>query len=190
MSYLQDLLGDAYKEGMDEEALSKAVEKVVKAKEKQAEAETLKIKNAFNKASSDLADYKHQLADHLSEDEKKKKEQEELLQKLQAENDEFKKQSAIAQNKANFITLGCSEDLAQQTAEALFDGNLDTVFANLRSARDAFEKDIRAGVMKDTPVPPASTGAGGAVTRESIMAIKDPDLRQAEIAQHMDLFGY
>ena len=191
MGYLQDLLGSAYKEGMTEEELSKAIEKAVNAKEKQAEQDLTKIKNAFNKASSEVAEYKHKLQEHLSDDEKKRNEQDDLLKQLQEENAAFKRQSAIAENRAKFISFGYGEDLAQKTAEALFDGDLETVFANHKTAWEAKEKEIRAGVMRSTPVPPAGgSTANSSVTRESIMQIKDPVERQAQIAEHHELFGY
>lgn len=191
MGYLQDLLGNAYKEGMTEDELSKAIEKAVNAKEKQAEQDLTKIKNAFNKASSEVAEYKHKLQEHLSDEEKKSSEQADLLKQLQEENAAFKRQSAIAENRAKFISFGYAEDLAQKTAEALFDGDLETVFANHKTAWEAKEKEIRAGVMKSTPVPPAGgSTASTSVTRESIMQIKDPVERQAQIAEHHDLFGY
>ena len=191
MSFLQDLLGSAYREGMTEDELSKAIEKAVNAKEKQAEQDLTKIKNAFNKASSEVAEYKHKLQEHLSDDEKKRNEQDDLLKQLQEENAAFKRQSAIAENRAKFISFGYGEDLAQKTAEALFDGDLETVFANHKTAWEAKEKEIRAGVMRSTPVPPAGGAtANSSVTRESIMQIKDPVERQAQIAEHHDLFGY
>ena len=190
MGYLQDLLGSAYREGMTEDELSKAIEKAVNAKEKQAEQDLTKIKNAFNKASSEVAEYKHKLQEHLSDEEKKSSEQADLLKQLQEENAAFKRQSAIAENRAKFISFGYAEDLAQKTAEALFDGDLETVFANHKTAWEAKEKEIRAGVMRSTPVPPAGGApANGAVTRESIMQIKDPVERQAQIAEHFELFG-
>ena len=191
MGYLQDLLGDSFKEGMTEDELSKAIEKAVNAKEKQAEQDLTKIKNAFNKASSEVAEYKHKLQEHLSDDEKKRNEQDDLLKQLQEENAAFKRQSAIAENRAKFISFGYGEDLAQKTAEALFDGDLETVFANHKTAWEAKEKEIRAGVMRSTPVPPAGgSTANSSVTRESIMQIKDPVERQAQIAEHHELFGY
>ena len=190
MGYLQDLLGSAYREGLSEDELSKAIEKAVNAKEKQAEQDLTKIKNAFNKASSEVAEYKHKLQEHLSDEEKKSSEQADLLKQLQEENAAFKRQSAIAENRAKFISFGYGEDLAQKTAEALFDGDLETVFANHKTAWEAKEKEIRAGVMRSTPVPPAGGApANGAVTRESIMQIKDPVERQAQIAEHFELFG-
>ena len=191
MGYLQDLLGTSYKEGMTEEELSEAVEKAVKAKEKQAEVDLNKVKNALTKASSDVAEYKHKLQEHLSEDEKKKTEQEELLEKLQQENAEFKKQSVIAQHKANFVALGYNEELAEKTAAALFEGDMDSVFENFKTAKAELEKGIRADAMKNTPVPPAGGSTSGqTVTRESIMQIKDPVERQQAIAENHELFGY
>lgn len=191
MSYLKELLGDSFKEGMSEDELSKAIEKAVNAKEKQAEQDLTKIKNAFNKASSEVAEYKHKLQEHLSDEEKKSSEQADLLKQLQEENAAFKRQSAIAENRAKFISFGYSDELAQRTAEALFDGDLDTVFANHKTAWEAKEKEIRAGVMTSTPVPPAGGAtASTAVTRDSIMQIKDPVERQAQIAEHHELFGY
>ena len=193
MGYLQDLLGTSYKEGMSEEELSKALEKVVKAKEKQAEADLTKVKNAFNKASSEVAEYKHKLQEHLSDEEKKATEQAELLEQLKAENAEFKKTSAIAKSTAEFAKLGYDDELATKTAQALYDGDMATVFANQKAFLESREREIRAGVMKETPVPPASgSSADGAksVTRESIMSIKDPVERQSAISEHHDLFGY
>ena len=137
---LNELLGDAYREGMSEEEISQAFEKVLAKRD----AETAKLKNAFNKASSDVAKYKQDLKDHMSDEEKKANEQKELLEKLQKENEEFKKQSVITDNKAKFIGLGYSEDLAQQTAEALFNGDLTTFFTNQKAVWDAKEKEIRA----------------------------------------------
>lgn len=168
---LNELLGDSYREGMSEEEISQAFEKVLAKRD----AETAKLKNAFNKASSDVAKYKQDLKDHMSDEEKKANEQKELLEKLQKENEEFKKQSVITDNKAKFIGLGYSEDLAQQTAEALFNGDLTTFFTNQKAVWDAKEKEIRAGVMKDTPVPPAGSAGKSGVTLAQLrsMSVKD-----------------
>lgn len=190
MSYLQELLGSAYKEGLSEEELSKAIEKAVKAKEKQAETDFTKIKNAFDKASSDIAEYKQKLKDSLSEDEKKATETQELIERLQRENAEFKRSSEIADYKAKFITSGYSEELAQKTAEALADGDMATVFANHKTAWEAKEKEIRAGVVKNNPVPPAGASGNTGLTREAILDIKDPVERQNAIAENPGLFGY
>lgn len=188
MSFLQDLLGSSYKEGLTEDELSKAVEKAMTAKEKAAESELTKMKNAFNKASSEVADYKKRLQEKQSDEEKKASEQAELLEQLRLENEEFKKQSAIAQNKAQFAALGLEDELAASSAEALYGGDMKVVFDNLRSFKAELEKGIRADVMKNTPTPPAG-GGSTAMTKDEIMNIRDSEERQLAIAEHPELFG-
>ena len=48
--------------------------------------------------------------------------------------------------------------LARETAEALFDGNMDKVFENQQKANSAYEKKLRAEMVKQDPKP---DGAGG-----------------------------
>lgn len=182
---LNELLGDAYKEGMSEEEISQAFEKVLAKRD----AEAAKLKTAFNKASSDIAKYKQEIKDHMSDEEKKASEQKELLEKLQKENAEFKKQSALASNKAELVALGYGDELAEKASQALYDGDMKGFFTLHKTMLSEYETSLKAGIMKSTPTPPASNG-NSVATRESIMAIKDPDVRQEEIAKHMDLFGY
>ena len=60
MSYLSDLLGDAYKEGMTEEEISTALQRAG-AGAKDNEAEVNRLKAQLSKANSEAADYKKQL---------------------------------------------------------------------------------------------------------------------------------
>ncbi len=48
--------------------------------------------------------------------------------------------------------------LARETAEALFDGNIEKVFENQQKANAAYEKKLRADLVKQDPKP---AGAGG-----------------------------
>ena len=43
--------------------------------------------------------------------------------------------------------------MADETAEAMADGNLEKVFANQKKHLTSFEKRIRAEALKDTPKP-------------------------------------
>lgn len=183
MSYLSELLGDAYKEGMSEEELSKAIEKAVGARDRESEKEVKKVKASFDRTASEvseykkqLAEYKKQLAEKMSEEERAKSEQDELLEKLRNDNEMYKKQIAIAESKAQLASLGYSEDLAAETAEALYSGDLATVYKNQRAVMDAKEKEIRAGVIKETPIPPAGVNPStGSITLTQLrnMSIKD-----------------
>jgi len=196
MSYLKDLLGNSYKEGMSEEEMSAAIEKAVSEREKERDKETKKAKASFDRTSSEIAeykrqlnDYKQQLKDRMTDEEKNRKEQEDLLEALRKDNEEMKKQIAIADSKAKLAGLGYSEDLASETATALYSGDLETVYRNQKAFMEAREKEIRAQVIKDTPVPPAGSGTS-VVTKESILAIQDPSERQEAMAQNHELFGF
>ena len=169
MSYLQDLLGEAYKEGMTEEEISTALEAKQKEQEvpqKHDDGEMNKLKEMLSKANSEAANYKKQLQAKMSDDEKAKAEQKEVFDKLVADNEAMKKKLSITDNKAKLIGIGYPEELAQATAEAMFVGDMDTVMANQKAILDAREQAIRADVLKETPVPPAGQGSSGMTKAE------------------------
>jgi arsenate reductase-like glutaredoxin family protein len=167
MSYLKTLLGDAYKEGMTEAEISSALESMQTPTPKQGEdSEVLKLKEAISKANSEAARYKKQLQEKMSAEEKAKADQQEALDKLIADNNAMKKQIAITNNKAKLVGIGYPEDLASQTAEAMFNGDMDTVMNNQRIMFENREKAIRADVLRETPVPPAGNSSAGITKAE------------------------
>ena len=92
MSYLSDLLGTSYKEGMTEEDISNALEKL--NKNSTSEADKLKIQ--LSKANSEAAEYKKQLRAKQTDDEAAAAETKAAIEKLMAENAELKKSMDIA----------------------------------------------------------------------------------------------
>lgn len=157
MSYLKDLLKDAYKEGMTEEEISKALESMqvsipVKP-EIEKSKEYISLKAAFDKASGQVADYKKQLQAKMTEDEKKAAEQKEAWDNLVKENETLKREKSVADYKSQFLAMGYDDTLAQSTAEALTDGNIATVMKNQSEFAASMEKKIRADIMRGTPDP-------------------------------------
>ena len=67
MSYLSDLLGEAYKEGMTEEEISTALQ--IAGAGQSNDAEINKLKAQLSKANSEAADYKKQLRGKQTADE-------------------------------------------------------------------------------------------------------------------------
>ena len=67
MSYLSDLLGDSYKEGMTEEEISTALQAAGAGQNNDAEINRLKAQ--LSKANSEAADYKKQLRGKQTADE-------------------------------------------------------------------------------------------------------------------------
>ena len=148
MSYLSELLGTSYKEGMTEEDISNALEKL--NKNSTSEADKLKIQ--LSKANSEAAEYKKQLRAKQTDDEAAAAETKAAIEKLMAENAELKKSMDIATKTAKLTAQGFSEELAKATATAMLDGDFDTVLTNqakyLEEQRQAIKKDLMNGTPK------------------------------------------
>lgn len=71
------------------------------------------------------------------------------------------KRSTVAAHTARFLALGYEEKLARETAEALYDGNMEKVFENQQKANEAAEKKLRAELVKKDPKPAGAGGDGG-----------------------------
>ena len=175
MSYLQELLGESFKEGMTLEEVSVALESMQKQQQEEKpvakdNTELMKLKEQLSKANSEAANYKKQLQAKMSDDEKAKAQAKEQLDQLIADNESMKRQLTITDNKAKLVAIGYPEDLAKATAEAMFGGDLDTVVANQKIMLDSLEQSVRADVMKGTPVPPAGQGSP-AVSGEQFQAM-------------------
>ena len=181
---IKDLLKDAYKEGMSVEDIEKALEGIELPTDNSAELE--RLKNALSKSNSEAADYKKQLRDKMSDDERKAKEDADKMADLQSKYDELLKKSTIAENKARLLALGYEDALAAEVAEAMAEGDTDKVFAAQKKHLDSVEKKIREDVLKDTPKPTGGSGKG--MTADDILKITDPAERQSAIAENIDLF--
>lgn len=160
MSYLSDLLGEAYKEGMTEEEISTALQTTGAGQSNTAELD--KLKAQLSKANSEAADYKKQLRGKQTADEAAAAEQKAAMDKLTQENADLKRSFALSDKKAKLIAMGYDEKLADSTAVAMVDGDMDTVMANQAKFNESREKAIQAELMKKTPRPAAgSEGTGG-----------------------------
>ena len=116
-------------------------------------------KEVFDKTASELANSKKQLREKMSAEELKAKEDAEKIEELTKERDALLREKTISAHKANYLALGYDEKLANDTAEALANGELDKVFANQKKHIEAVEKKIRADVLKETPTPEGGNGS-------------------------------
>lgn len=157
MSYLSDLLGKAYKEGMTEDEISAALETVGTGND----AEVNRLKAALSKANSEAADYKKQLRTKQTDDEAAAAAQKEEHDKLAQENADLKRSIALSERKAKLLAMGYDENLATETATAMVDGDMDKVMANQNKYLEVQKKAIQADMMKKTPRPAAGAETGG-----------------------------
>lgn len=157
MSYLSDLLGASYKEGMTEEEISTALQTVGQGND----AEVTRLKAALSKANSEAADYKKQLRGKQSEDEAAAATQKEEHDKLVKENEDLKRSMALSERKGKLLAIGYDEALAAETATAMVDGDMDKVLANQSKYLEVQKKSIMADQMKKTPRPAAGSESTG-----------------------------
>lgn len=118
-------------------------------------------KDTADKYASEAAEAKRKLRAMAADGETAKtdhasavQQMQEKYDELQSRYDEILKTSTIAANAARYMSMpGYSEELARETAEALYAGDMDKVFENQRTAAQAHEKQIRADAMKSmTPM--------------------------------------
>lgn len=147
-------------------------------------AEVERLKTANSKANSEAAEWKRKYNDQLSEEEKKKQEDADNLAKMQKELDELRKDKTVSDYKAKFIAQGYSEELAEDTAKALADGDTVKVFANQQKFLDDYAKKIKADALKDTPKPPAGQGGDG-MTLEKLKGLSDEEYNKFAV-EHPD----
>lgn len=111
-------------------------------------------KETADKYASEAAEYKKQLKGKMSAEEAAKAEQDKVVQDLTEKYNELLKNSTIANHTAKYLTMpGYDEKLARETAEALFNGDMDKVFENQQKANAAYEKKMKAEAMKGMRSP-------------------------------------
>jgi hypothetical protein len=162
---IKDLLKDAYKDGMSLEEINKALESIELPTDNSGEIE--RLRNALSKSNSEAADYKKQLREKMSDEERKAKEDNERYEELQSKYEILLKESNISKNKARLLALGYEDGLATETAEAMENGEIEKVFAAQKRHIESVEKRIREDALKDTPKPTGGSGKN-TITKEQL----------------------
>lgn len=137
-------------------------------------------KATFDKTASELAAKKKELEAHLSDEEKKALEAKTAAERMQAEYDAMKAELGVIKNKAQLLTLGYDEKLAEDTAKAMVEGDNAKVFANQQLHIKAMEEKIRADILKSAPAP-SGGGVKKTMTRDEFMKLSMEE--RARIAQ-------
>ena len=162
---IQDLLKDAYKEGMTVEEINAALADVELPADQSAEIE--RLKTALSKSNTENAEWKKKHREALSEEERKAQETADLIKQLQEENATLTRESNVSKHKAKFLGMGYEEALASDAAVAMTDGDMEKLFSYQQKHQEALEKRIRADALKSTPKPVPDKGEG-AMTLENL----------------------
>lgn len=117
----------------------------------QERAKSAKLKNSFDKASSDLADVRKQLKARLTaeeqEQEAKKEAEEEHKKYVKGLEDEL----ATIRATQRYMGLGMSTELAEETAKAEISGDIDAVTENMKKHQEALLKKKEAEWLQSRP---------------------------------------
>lgn len=110
-------------------------------------------KRAVTKANSEAAEWKRKHNALLTEEDRRKQEQEEKLSGMEQELQELREGKRISEFQSQFLAQGYEESLALETAQAMVKGDTATVFANQKKFLDEYAKKVRADAIKGTPKP-------------------------------------
>ena len=175
---IKELLGDSYKEGMTVEEFTEALKGVEMPKDQSAEIENLKKR--ISEVNSEAADWKNKYRSTLDESTKKQQEAEEQAKKDREELQNLRKVTAIAGYKASYLAMGYSEELATDTANALFEGNNEKLFENQKKHMEAVEKKAREDALRGSGRPGGSGDGSGNVETEAEKLAKKIGSQRAE----------
>ena len=112
-------------------------------------------KAQYNKVSSELAALKKQMRSRMTEEEQKEADRKANEEAMREELDTLRKEKTLSSHKAAFLAQGYDEAMAEEAATAMTDGDMDGVFAVMKKHSAIAEKNLRAKLLKETPVPPA-----------------------------------
>lgn len=105
--------------------------------------ENEKLKNQYNKVSSEAADWRKKLKDKMDDDEKKSFEASEATTALQNELKTLKEQVEVQKATERYMGLGMDKDLARETATYEFGGEKEKVTANIQSYMESRLKNAQ-----------------------------------------------
>ena len=153
MADIQSLLGDAYKEGMTLEEINTALADRELVDKSQYDG--FVPKSLLEKANSEAADYKKKWKAASSDQEQKAIEDAEKQAAIEEELKALRRSNKVSEYEKQHLALKYDEKDAKEIAEALYDGDMDTVFRLQKKHEEALQKSIKADLMKQMPTPPS-----------------------------------
>ena len=114
--------------------------------------------------------------------------------KLQKELDEYKRKDSLAamSNTARKMLTDDGISVSDELLTMLVTTDAEKTKAAVDGFKTAFKDAVEAAVKERLKGEPPKKGTGGAtsMTKEAIMAIKDPELRQQKMLENKHLFNF
>lgn len=158
MADIKTLLGDRYKEGMTDTEIVAAMQEVTLPDMAQfvPKSDYERLKTASDNNASEAKSWKDKYNNTLSDAERQKQAAEEARLATEHRLAELERKDKISSTKDKYIASGFSVELAQATAEAFVDGNMDAVLENIAKHATDVATEAKDKALKGTPTPPAS----------------------------------
>ena len=137
-------------------------------------AEYEKLKQSFDKASSDVARFKKELTERSTKEENDRREREERDRQLMEELEQLRTDKRIGAYSTNLMSWGMDADNAKDLASKLPDGASEDFFAAVRTFIENERTRIKAEALNAQPKP--TTGAP--VTGQDIKDSETAKLRK------------
>ena len=118
-----------------------------------------------DRAASEAADYKKKLRERMSEEEAKAAKAAEEYASLIERAEKAERELGVINYEKAYLAMGYDEKLARASAEALANGDMESVFKNQKLHADTREKALRTELLKNTP-PPAAGKTDAGMTKE------------------------
>lgn len=109
--------------------------------------EILNLKGLISKRNSEINKLQDELKAHRTAEENAIAESKAEMERILAENAEFKKASTINGYTAKLLASGYDPEVAKASASALADGDMETFFANLSTVTENISKSALAKAM-------------------------------------------
>lgn len=130
-----------------------------------------RLRNSITKLSSENADWKRKYNEKLSDEEKKELEAKQEREAIELELKTLKEEKELSNAKSNYLALGYSEELAEETAKAQIAGETSKVMENHKKFLAEFQKSVLEKAMDGTPKQKNGKGTDG-ITLEEFRKLK------------------
>lgn len=134
-------------------------------------ADTLKLKNALNKACEEAASYKKALREKQTEAERAEADRAEQYKALQDELASYRNKERVSSYKAQLMEAGIDPDTADLMAKSLPEGVSDEYFQATKSFLDAQRKNAEIAALGKQPSLSVGTPPKGMTKEDEIVAI-------------------
>ena len=134
-------------------------------------ADTLKLKNALNKACEEAASYKKALREKQSEAERAEADRAEREKALQDELANYRNKERVSSYKAQLMAAGIDPDTADLMAKSLPEGVSDEYFQATKSFLEQQRKNAEIAALGKQPGLSVGTPPKGMTKEDEIVAI-------------------